>query len=360
MKERIEELLLQESKTHDPSLQTRIGELYLNGEGVEKDLHKALSFFENASDAGDEKGTVYLMHLYSAPKNIVPFEDDEAEFARHLEDAKKERPSAQYYIGMCYLLGICVEQNNKEAISLFTKAAEKGAVFAQYRLGKLYAGCDGIEQNSALSFKWFLKAAEQGHLSAQRFVSRCYRKGVGVHQDLTAAFTWMNRAATDGFVDAQYELGNYFYEGIGVKQDLFTAVRLFIMAAEKKHPEALHALDQIGSSFGLPLELAFPVEEKEFENVVVSIEKRGEYHYYMTNSIGLLRKKLSECNCRIPVPLDFKMNPYLAKEVMDKMSSLDMYFSLETDCANVLNFYIPGTLPFIYKLDKGNGLSESH
>ena len=53
------------------------------------------------------------------------------------------------------------------AVNWYRKAAEQGNADAQYMLGVAYMSGDGVVQDEAEAMKWYRKAAEQGHVGAK-------------------------------------------------------------------------------------------------------------------------------------------------------------------------------------------------
>jgi TPR repeat protein len=71
-----------------------------------------------------------------------------------------------------YANGKGVEQNYKEAIDWFKKAAEKEHIDAQYSLGLMYYNGEGTEQNYKEAANWYKKAADQGHSQAKAALTK--------------------------------------------------------------------------------------------------------------------------------------------------------------------------------------------
>lgn len=85
-------------------------------------------------------------------------------------------------------------------------------------------------------------------------------------------------------------------------------------------------------------------EKKEpvvFDNVEVYIKSLGKsYHYFMTDDIKVVCKKLKSLGYRSVRLTDWRWNPYLAKSVREKMEELGCSLSMTLDCnSNVLNFW---------------------
>jgi len=97
---------------------------------------------------------------------------------------------------------------------------------AQYDLGVAYLRGDGVAQDDRKAVQWFRKAAKQGYAPAQNRLGICYLRGQGVKRDTAEAVRWYRRAAEQGHVAAQTNLGSAYYRGEGVPQDYARAVSL--------------------------------------------------------------------------------------------------------------------------------------
>ncbi len=109
--------------------------------------------------------------------------------------------AAQYGLGLMYLNGEGVPQDDAEAVKWYRLAAEQGNADAQYRLGLMYDNGEGVPQDYAEAVKWYRLAADQGHASAQFNLGLMYAKGQGVPQDYVLAHMWTNLAAAQGNAD---------------------------------------------------------------------------------------------------------------------------------------------------------------
>ena len=90
-----------------------------------------------------------------------------------------------------------------------TKAkAEAGDADAQFNLGVMYYQGLGVEQDFKEVVKWYQKAADQGDVEAQYNLGVMYYQGLGVEQDFKEAVKWYQKAADQGDAIAQYDLGN--------------------------------------------------------------------------------------------------------------------------------------------------------
>jgi hypothetical protein len=144
--------------------QFKLGLIYANGQGVDKDDKQAVDWFEKAAQQG------------------------------HRE--------AQTKLGFMYATGKGVTQNDSSAVYWCYKAAEQGDAIAQYNLGQMYAKGQGVAKDSNLAFSWFSKAAAQGDAHAQYSLGEMYANGTGVPKDSKQAYELYRKAAKQGLSEA--------------------------------------------------------------------------------------------------------------------------------------------------------------
>jgi TPR repeat protein len=63
----------------------------------------------------------------------------------------------------------------------------------------MYENGLGVEQDFKEAVKWYQKAADQGHAKAQYNLGFMYGMGKGVEQNYVTAYAWASIAATNGF-----------------------------------------------------------------------------------------------------------------------------------------------------------------
>ena len=82
--------------------------------------------------------------------------------------AKQGDAFAQWYMGVAYVRGLGVPQDNRIGVRWCRLAAEQEYADAQYNLGHMYLRGHGVPQNYKTAVKWWTRAAEQGNPRAQR------------------------------------------------------------------------------------------------------------------------------------------------------------------------------------------------
>ena len=91
-----------------------------------------------------------------------------------------------------------VEQDFREVLKWYQKAADQGNAGAQHNLGWMYYDGRGVEQDFKEASKWYQKAAEQGHWESQINLGIAYQGGQGVAKDIINAYIWFTIASSNG------------------------------------------------------------------------------------------------------------------------------------------------------------------
>ena len=137
--------LMEKAKHGDPQAEARLGWLYINGQGVEKDYAQAAFWIRKAAEEGNT--------------------------------------TAQAGLGWLYANGLGIEKNYAQAASWYKKAAKQGLSIAQANLGTLYAQGHGVPKDYSKAAFWFRKAANKGSFPAQKNLARVKRLILSNHSD---------------------------------------------------------------------------------------------------------------------------------------------------------------------------------
>lgn len=93
-----------------------------------------------------------------------------------------------------------------EAVEWFRKAAEAGHIEAMAELGLCYELGLSVEQSDEMAIEWYMKAAEGGHLTAKYSIGEAFEEARGVPQSDAEACLWYYRAAIEGDEDSRRAL----------------------------------------------------------------------------------------------------------------------------------------------------------
>lgn len=81
--------------------------------------------------------------------------------------------------------------DHTNAARLMLALAEQGDAKAQYALGVMYVQGSGVPQNDAQAMKWFQHAADQGDARARYNLGVMYSTGQGGRQNYAASDPWI-------------------------------------------------------------------------------------------------------------------------------------------------------------------------
>ncbi len=196
---------------------------------------------------------------YEKSYDLRDLSEDDAQFVFNLEQSiAKEDPQ--------YLHAIAIYLQNKETTpdnetlnlinSYLEKAAKKGYVKSCLMLGLKYLYGYGIAQNDALAFSWIQKAAMANNADAQAVLGLLYLGGIGVAQDKQTANDWYCKAAHQNTASAQYEFAWFLYFFASPEIDIHTMEWL---------PDFIRCKKE--SKFDFLIE-SFSLEKKQTEEVV--------------------------------------------------------------------------------------------
>lgn len=240
-----------ENKNPDDNLEYRIGMMYLNGKGTDRDDEKAKVFLEKSAEAKNVYAMNKMAKIYLDEKNLELLPraieylkeaatDGKSDMAMYTlgniysnnDYGMKDRAEAEKWYVLAekegneyaaYKLGkIKIEEGNiKEAMVHLVKADNK---YAWYRLGKIYLNENEDFFNPERGIEYMEKAAEEGNSFAQYQVGKMYNDGVIVARNEAKAIYWLDRASKQNNEFASYALGKIHYE----TQDYINAEKQFL------------------------------------------------------------------------------------------------------------------------------------
>ena len=216
------------------SAMERMGGMYRDGYGVERDYGKAMQWYKRAMDAGDLTAIASIGWLYYHGLGV---QRNELEALRWYQlAADKGGHEGMNNLGHLYLNGIGVDRNIPRAIELFEKSAKLGNTWAYDNLGVLYLDGTGVKQNRELAITMFQKAAEIGLVDSMVRLGRLERDLHDKAHD-RAAFEWFQRAR--GSPEGMRELGECYFDGVGVAADAEMGLKCYECAIRIGHPSAV-------------------------------------------------------------------------------------------------------------------------
>jgi TPR repeat protein len=237
---------------------------YQDGRGVDADAAQAVGWLTQAAEAGNGAAQAYLGYhnesllkwdpvSESSPSNNMPVA---VEWYRR--SAKQGHAGGEYHLGLCYLEGKGVAQDEERGLELIRQSADQNHAYALFQLARLYAEGVGVPRGEQeRPVKLLARAATLEHPQALAALAARYRQGQGVGRDLvraaalqcrysiarglgralrdsmskalrsatapadpeTAAALLFWRAIQQGEADAPLQIGRMYTEGKDVPQD---------------------------------------------------------------------------------------------------------------------------------------------
>lgn len=172
-----------------PDAQLALGSRYARGEGVPKDLTKAMEWYTKAAEQGNAKAQWNVAAMHAQGQGGV---DRDARTAAlwHQKAALQGFAPAQAALGLMYASGVGVDKDMGKALALLQQAALQGDMEAQYNLAVMHEQGLAGAPDLAQALVWFSKAAQQGLPTAQERLGMMYAVGQSVQQDLVEAYKW--------------------------------------------------------------------------------------------------------------------------------------------------------------------------
>jgi len=157
----------------------------------QKDYEKALKAFELGAKTGDLNAMTALGIMYITGVGVT--QNDIKGFKYVQDAANKSHPKAQYTLGAIYYLGAGVTINFNKAFNWISLSADQGYADAQHNLAQMYEAGEGTSQNFEQAYEYYLKAARNDNLDSQIKVAQMYQKGIGTKKNVDKSTYWLKK-----------------------------------------------------------------------------------------------------------------------------------------------------------------------
>lgn len=275
------DVLTELAESGDPGAQNRLGCMYRDGIRVDQDYHKSFEMFSSASMNGWAESQVHLGDLYLEGKGIEK-NKEKAEYWYRLA-AEKNNPEGRKrlaaLIGNSFpddpireetintlkiistndssgkilsLIGDAIYFNKKnsadvlEAIKYYRKAAELGHSPSFYQLGNIYLNGKDLERNTEKAISFYEKGADLGNQQCQLALAEIYYDGILVSRDYKRSFRRYLQASENGNFNAMYRAGIMLLDGKGTTKNRKAAEKWFLISS---HRDLLSSFVTIGNHY---------------------------------------------------------------------------------------------------------------
>ena len=211
------------AKLGNPEAQYNIGIIYLTGSGVKKDMATALYWLIKSGGQGNRKALLSITDLYYESNdsgydldNVLKEEIEKAEYS-----------ALQRELGIMYFNGSDKEDYAK-AFNWLNLAVKHGDLAATCYLGVMYEQGKGTAKDPKRAFELLMEAAKEGYYKAQNYLGYMYENGTGINSDIAKAAEWYDKAAGHGYIPAILRLAE-IYNNQG---ECINAIKLWSQAAD--------------------------------------------------------------------------------------------------------------------------------
>ncbi len=235
----------------------RLGVIYYNGEGVSRDLEKAIEYMEVAA----EKKAPHAMYMLGiAYLRLNRFGKDTNEISKSLlreafqlespyaaeylayiiiDEAKEGTPidseeligyiefgiennikSSIFQYGYIYEKGIGVDKDNEKAYSYYNVAAQQGVIRAMLKLGDWFKIGKFVNRDISYAIKWYEEAAVLGDITAIENLIEIYERGIGDRKNELKAVYYVLKLIELDTIKGKLKLAEYCYNGVGIEKDI--------------------------------------------------------------------------------------------------------------------------------------------
>ncbi|EKT63824.1 SEL1-like repeat protein [Providencia burhodogranariea] len=138
-----------------------LGDLYLDGLGVNKNITLAEGLYKNAMQEGNDIAITRLAMLYAEIDNY-----DDAIRLYNIAISKND-PEAMNSMGLLYKYGIGVNLNIKKSVMLFEQASNNNSATGSINLGLMYEEGLGVPQSYEKAIELYEKSYQLGYTDAK-------------------------------------------------------------------------------------------------------------------------------------------------------------------------------------------------
>lgn len=125
-----------------------------------RDYARAATCYQFAARHGNSRAQFELGQMYEEGETVE--RNMEVAVRWYTQAAEAGNTDAQFTLGVLYATGQGVAQDKSQAVYWQKKAAEAGNIYAQTSLGIMYGTGQGVEKDYVKAYAWFTLAADKG------------------------------------------------------------------------------------------------------------------------------------------------------------------------------------------------------
>ncbi len=206
-----------------PCGQFGLAELMISGNGVQKDVPRAMELYESAAS---QEHPAAMFRLASMMMEEGPMQDLERARRYFIRCAELGMTMAFIVAGDIYFYGMCGDPDMEAAFTWYEQAALAEDPLAMFKCGYMLENGVGASKDGSRSIEMFRGAALRGVPEAQFKMASLAYEGM-IPGGKSEAVRWYEKCSESGYPAAKFNLATIYYDGDGVTQDFERAFELY-------------------------------------------------------------------------------------------------------------------------------------
>ena len=209
----------------------RLGSIYFNGNGVEKNTVLGLQYLDHAAKSGNKYAKITMAGIYSNGDN--EFYDMNKAIRLYKDCAENENEPdtfSMYRLGAIYLKGKGVEKDIELGLHYLNNAIDGGNSFAKITLADFYADSTHDMYDMAKAIQLYKDCAEnedEPDTFSMYKLGAIYLKGKGVEKNIELGLHYLNNAIDEGNSFAKVTLADFYADSTHSRYNITKAIQLY-------------------------------------------------------------------------------------------------------------------------------------
>ena len=231
----------------------RLGSIYFNGNGVEKNTVLGLQYLDHAAKSGNKYAKITMAGIYSNGDN--EFYDMNKAIRLYKDCAENENDPdtfSMYRLGAIYLKGKGVEKDIELGLHYLNNAIDGGNSFAKITLADFYADSTHDMYDMAKAIQLYKDCAEnedEPDTFSMYRLGAIYIKGKGVEKNIELGLHYLNNAIDGGNSFAKITLADFYADSTHDMYDMAKAIQLYKDCAENEDEPDTFSMYRLGAIY---------------------------------------------------------------------------------------------------------------
>lgn len=221
-----------------------MAELYMKGQGTNRDYASALKRADEACKAEDPYGCHLAGELYAGGLGVTANGSKAA--ALYQQGCKGNVPQSCLQLAVLQESGKGVAKDPKKAAETFQRSCETdGYTPACYHMGRMYEEGRSVARDYGKAEALYKKSCDTGDIDGCFGLARMYEDGKSEGGGAEQAVGIYERSCNTGNTEACARLGKLYLRGKGVNKDVPTGLGFINRACEAKDADSCDVLGQL-------------------------------------------------------------------------------------------------------------------